>query len=257
MTRIAPADITETHLLGGRVHCFQPRRGYRTAIDAVLLAAAVPAGDGDKVLDIGTGVGSAAFCLAARVPGARVSGFELQPGFAELAGMGIAANGFADRVNIVSGDLLAPPADLAPASFDHVMANPPYMPAGRGNPPPDAMKAKATVEGAAKLADWAHFAAAMVKPGGSVTFVHRADRLDDVERAFAAAGLGAFRVLPIAPSAGAPPKRVIVRGRKGEVAETRVEPPLVLHGAATSQDGARRPYTETVNSILRDAGSLL
>jgi tRNA1(Val) A37 N6-methylase TrmN6 len=251
------SDISESHLLDGRVRCFQPRRGYRTAIDAVLLAAAVPAAAGDKVLDVGTGVGAAAFCLAARVPGARVTGFELQSAFAELARMGIAANGFADRVDIVSGDLLAPPAELGPDSFDHVMANPPYMPAGRGHPPPDPMKAAATVEGAAKLADWARFAAAMVKLGGSVTFVHRADRLDEVQRDFDGAGLGALRVLPVTPRAGEPPKRVIVRGRKGAKAATETEPPLVLHGDAPGVGSGRRPYTETVESILRDAGSLL
>ena len=39
MSADVPPNITKTRLLGGRVTCYQPKRGYRTAVDAVLLAA--------------------------------------------------------------------------------------------------------------------------------------------------------------------------------------------------------------------------
>ena len=70
---------TETRLLDGRVVCLQPASGYRSAMDSVFLAAAVPAAPGDHVLELGCGAGAAAFCLARRCPEARVSGLELQP----------------------------------------------------------------------------------------------------------------------------------------------------------------------------------
>src|SRR5580692_7243816 len=85
-------------LLGGRVHLHQPAQGYRVAIDPVLLAAAVPAAEGDRVLDIGCGVGAASLCLAARVPGCRIVGLELQPALAQLAAENAARNAVADRV---------------------------------------------------------------------------------------------------------------------------------------------------------------
>ena|GEM_PF-4880497 len=66
----APAGSTApTDLLGGRVVCMQPVDGFRVAIDPVLLAAAVPAQAGERVLDAGTGTGAAALCLGARVDG--------------------------------------------------------------------------------------------------------------------------------------------------------------------------------------------
>ena len=50
---------TENGLLGGRVRLLQPARGYRVAVDAVLLAAAVDARSGQHILDLGAGVGAA------------------------------------------------------------------------------------------------------------------------------------------------------------------------------------------------------
>ena len=77
--------FTEDALLGGRVILRQPAEGYRVAIDPVLLAAAVPAAAGDTVLDVGSGVGAAALCLAARAPDCRVYGVEIQRDLVRLA----------------------------------------------------------------------------------------------------------------------------------------------------------------------------
>ncbi len=250
-------EATETHLLGGRVRCFQPAKGYRTAIDAVLLAAAVPAKAGERVLDVGTGVGASAFCVAVRAMESRVVGLELQALLAGLAQQGIDANNFGARVRVVTGDLLTPPDELEPASFDHVMSNPPYMPAGKGHPPPDPMKATAMVEGRAKLPLWLRFCVDRVKAGGSCTVIHRADRLREVCDGLTGEGCGALEVLPIAPIPDATAKRVIVRGWKGRAGETIFYPPLVLHAAEIHPDGHRRPYSEAAQSVLRDAEPLL
>jgi tRNA1Val (adenine37-N6)-methyltransferase len=77
--------LTEDALLGGRVQLLQPARGYRVAIDAVLLAAAIDAGPGQRILDLGAGVGAVGLCLAARLAGCSVVGIELQVALAELA----------------------------------------------------------------------------------------------------------------------------------------------------------------------------
>ena len=82
-----PEDTREDRLLGGRVRLIQPLQGYRAATDPVLLAAAVPAGPGERVLDLGCGAGAAVFCLAARVPGLELHGLEIQPTYLGLAPM--------------------------------------------------------------------------------------------------------------------------------------------------------------------------
>ena len=89
--------------LGGRLVLRQPARGYRAGADAVMLAAACPAGAGQRVLELGCGAGVALFCLGARVPGLALAGLERQPALADLARHNAAATGIPAR--IVTGDL--------------------------------------------------------------------------------------------------------------------------------------------------------
>jgi len=240
-------DAPDT-LLGGRIKLRQPQHGYRVAIDPVLLAASVPAAATGSLLDAGTGVGAAALCFAHRVPGARVVGLELQAELARLGRDNVALNGMEDRVSINTGNILDPPSDLVAGEWDHVIANPPYLELGRAEPSPDEAKAAANVEGVAKLADWIDFALRMARPKGGVTFIHRADRLDELlsllrERA------GGIVLFPLWPSAGRAAKRVIVRARPGVRTPMRIAPGLVLHEVAGG-------YTAEAQAVLRDGAAL-
>jgi tRNA1(Val) A37 N6-methylase TrmN6 len=129
------------------------------------------------------------------------------------------------------------------------MANPPYLQDGAATPSPDAGKARANVEGDAALADWVRFALAMVRPKGSVTFIHRADRLDALLAAMAGKA-GDIAVFPLWPGNGKPASRIIVRARKGVATPTRLLPGLVLHEA----DGR---YTAAADAVLREGAGLV
>ena len=241
------SDVTETALPNGRVRCLQPATGYRSAIDPVLLAAAVPARAGQRVLDIGIGTGAAALCLAARVPDVNVIGLEIQAELAALASQGVAASRLQGRIEIIEGDLLDAPPQLVPGAFDHVMANPPFMQAGTGNVPADPSKATATVEGEARLADWLGFAARMVGDGGTVTLIHRTDRLNEITSGLEDRFGGAI-VYPLWPGGPAPggaakaAKRVIVQARLGVGTPPATTAGLVLH----EPDGGFTPLAEAV-----------
>ncbi|WP_158043722.1 tRNA1(Val) (adenine(37)-N6)-methyltransferase [Skermanella pratensis] len=239
---------TADRLLGGRVSLMQPARGYRAAIDPVLLAAATPAAAGERVLDVGAGVGAATLCLASRVPGADVTGLELQPDLAALGAENIRANRLEDRVRILEGDLLAPPEGLGRTAFDRVMTNPPFQEAGTHTPPPGESRALAHGEGAADLAAWLDFCARRVKPRGTLTVVHRADRLDDLI-ALLHGRFGAITLVPLWPKAGRPARRIVVTARKGARSPARLMPGLVLHEA----DGR---FTGAAEAILRDGAAL-
>jgi len=242
-TTIMETALTEDALLGGRVRLIQPRRGFRAAVDAVLLAASVAAKTGDRVLDLGAGVGSVGLCLAVRVPGCSVVGIELQPSLAALAERNAALNGLSDRVRTIVHDLAAPlPAGTG--LFDHVATNPPYLAAAVADPSPDPSKALATVESSADLARWLQVATEAVKPAGTLSVIHRADRLDEIAAHLERLGFNDVTIKRLPPAA-----RILVRARRAEHANRREAPPLVLH----RPEGG---YTDAAEAILRHAASL-
>jgi len=243
----ALTEVSDGTLLGGRVKLRQPVEGYRVAIDPVFLAAAVPAASGDRILDIGCGVGAASLCLAARVPECRVIGIERERELVRLAVDNALTNGMSARFDAMTGDLLHPPPRLE-AGFDHVMANPPYLPAGSATPPPVPARAAAHVEGAADLAAWIRFALMMVRNKGTITFVHRADRLEAL-LAELNGRAGEIVIFPLWPAGEKPAKRVLVRARKGVGTPTRLARGLVLHEA----DGR---FTAAADAVLREGQGL-
>lgn len=214
----------------------------------MFLAAAVPAEPHQLVLDIGCGTGAATLCLAARVPQSRIVGLELQRDLARLAGDNAALNGMAGRVTVLAGDLLQPPPRLSPGMFDHVMANPPFIAHGRGTPTPNPAKAAATIEGGAELADWVRVAIMLARDKGSITFVHRADRIDAL-LAHLAGRAGEIVVFPLWPAAGRAASRILVRARKQVAGPARLLPGLVLHEA----DGR---FTAAADAVLRGGEAL-
>jgi tRNA1(Val) A37 N6-methylase TrmN6 len=246
-----PEDVTEDFLLDGRIRFRQPADGYRVGIDSVFLAAAVPAHNGERVLDVGAGAGAAALCLAERVPGVRVTGLDSERALVRLAAENARANGMAERVEFFLGDLLTPPIRLTPASFDHVMANPPFVARGSGHPPPDPVKAAAMVETAAGLDEWLRFCLLMVRPKGTVTLIHRADRLADL-LAGLSGKLGDIAIFPLWPGGDGrvPAKRILITGKRGGGGALAIMPGLVLH----EPDGR---YTAAADRILRRGEALV
>jgi len=241
----APSEDT---LLDGRVRLRQPVAGFRAAIDPVFLAAAVPATAGESVLDLGCGVGAAALCLLARQAGVRVTGLEIQVDAVRLASENARLNGVADRFLPVTGDIARPPPRLAPGSFHHVMCNPPHLPRATGTASTNPGRETAKGEGAAGLAEWIAAALAMVRPRGSVSIVHRADRLEALLAAFAGRA-GDIVVFPLWPGGDKPAKRIIVRARKDIATPTRLCAGMVLH----EPDGR---FTAAATAVLRDAAAL-
>ncbi len=223
---------SDDRLLNGQVRLRQGAGGYRAGMDAALLAAACDAGEGQSVLDAGCGVGAVLLAAAVRRPGAHFVGLERDSAALELAQANIALNRLEDRVEVRAGDVEAPlrACGLTSGQFDAALANPPFFDDERS------LRGPAPAKRGAWIADgglevWTDFLTLAVREGGSITLIHRADRLGDI-LALLARRAGSFQVRPVHPFTDAPASRVLVRAIRAGRAPLRLLPPLVLHPRA-------------------------
>ncbi len=239
-------EIVENALLGGRVRLRQPAKGYRAGMDAALLAAAVAAAPGERVIEAGCGAGAVLMQIAARCPGVALTGLERDPAMAALARENATLNG-ADA-QIVEGDVAAGFRALDLPLFDRAVSNPPFF------DDPGALRAPAEGKRGAWMADdglkaWTTFLLKSVREGGRIAVIHRADRLADL-LALLGETAGSFAVRGIHPYTDEPAKRVLVQAIKTGKAPLRLLPPLVLH----DRSGAK--HTAEAEAILRGEAAL-
>ncbi|SLN22158.1 N5-glutamine S-adenosyl-L-methionine-dependent methyltransferase [Roseovarius litorisediminis] len=245
------AQLSCDDFLGGQLKILQPLRGYRAGIDPVLLAASIPAGAGDCVLELGCGAGVAALCLGRRVPGVALTGLEVQPDYAALAHR----NAVDNRIDftILTGDLNDMPDELRQRQYSHVIANPPYFDRRSSTAAQDAGRETA-LGGETPLADWVKAAARRVAPKGYVTMIQRADRLPELLAAFSER-LGSLEALPLIPRRGRSAPLVLLRGRKSGRAAFRLHDGWKLHkGKTHKHDGEN--YTKATACVLRNGSAL-
>ena len=245
--------VSDDAFLDGRLRILQPATGYRAGIDGVLLAATAEAEAGTRVLDVGAGVGVVGLCVAHRLQDAGITMVERDGKLAALARRNVERNGFAARVRVIEADILrplgeAPELAAAAESFDQVLANPPFHVEGRGTAAGDAVKAGANAMPAGALERWVRFMAAMARPGGRITLIHRAEALPEVLSALAGR-FGGVVVVPLHPREGEPAVRVLVRAVKGSRAPLELQPGCLLHNA----DNSFRPR---IAAALRDGVGL-
>ncbi|NPU65714.1 methyltransferase [Bradyrhizobium sp. 83012] len=227
------AAISEDAVLGGRLRLRQPASGHRAGHDAILLAAATAARTGDRVVDLGAGVGTAGLAVATRVDGIGLVLIERDPDLAGLARDNARANELRADVAVldVAADAAAFAAmGLGPDSIDVVLMNPPFHDAARHRASPDAARAAAHMATATTLEIWTHAARRMLKSGGVLTLIWRADGLGEVLAALGR-GFGSLAIQPVHGQAGKPAIRILVRAVKGGRAPTQIWPGLMLNEA--------------------------
>jgi len=224
------ADTTEDAFLGGRLRLRQPKSGHRSGHDAMLLAAATSAQPGDRVVEFGAGVGAAGLALARRVADIKLVLIEIDAGLAALARDNAAANAIA--ADVIALDVTASAeafaaAGLAPDSADVVLMNPPFNDGARHRASPDKSRASAHVADTETLEGWIHAGRRLLKSGGALTLIWRADGLSEA-LASLGRGFGSLAILPVHGDAAKPAIRVLIRAVKGGKAPTRVLASLLL-----------------------------
>jgi tRNA1(Val) A37 N6-methylase TrmN6 len=248
-------DFTEDGFLGGQLRLRQPKAGHRAGHDAILLAAATSARPGDRVVDFGAGIGAAGLAVAKRVAGIEIVLVEIDPKLAELARGNAASNGLPARIvvlDVASGAEDFMVAGLPPDSADAVLMNPPFNDPARHRSSPDKAREIAHVATTTTLESWIHAARRVLKSGGVLTLIWRADALAEILAALGR-GFGSFGILPVHGDAAAPAIRVLVRAVKGGRTPTVLYPGLMLNNTSEPASGAP---SQSAQDILAGQGIL-
>lgn len=230
-------EITYDSFLGGSIQVQQPQTGYRAGIDAVLLAASIPAMSNQSILDIGCGVGTVSLCLNARIEHLTIHGFDGQPALVSLAQTN------AQHLNNVTffQSLLQDEINLQKNSFDHVITNPPYFKKQHSTLTNNLIRLQADFE-SIDLAEWINLCLKYVKPKGMLSVIHCASRLDEIIQSIQIKRKS-ITIIPLWPSAEREANRVIIQIVKDSAAPLKICPGLVIH--------ANGQYTQHCEQILR------
>ncbi len=249
-------ETTDDAFLAGALSILQPKRGPRTAIDAIFLAAAVNVCEDKKhdVLEAGSGSGVVGLALAHRAKNVNVIGVEIESELARLAQQNAERNDLADRAKFFVGDVTGTcerftELGLAAESFHHVIANPPFLTKGAARKAGDRLTCQAHVTDVGALEKWVRFLTRMAAPKGVLTLIHRADALTEL-LSYLDKRFGALVISPLFPKQGEPAKRIIVQGIKGSRAPLTLNRGLILHDKKGN-------YTPEAEAILRGVKPLI
>lgn len=229
------ADMTDREELwpGGPV-LYQAAH-FRLGTDCVLLADFADAAGAARGIDLGCASGAALLLLLSRTRTLHMTGLEIVPEAAELARKNLQANALEARGEIVTGDIREHRRLFRAGSFDLVIANPPYYPAGSGALPADAARAGARGELLCTLEDLCRAAGFLLRTGGRACLVHKPERLSELFCRLTAQGLEPKRLRLVCKRPESAPSLVLVEARRGGKPGLRIEPPLLLQGPDGSE----------------------
>lgn len=219
--------VDDLHRNGFQI--IQNEKLFCFGMDAVLLSGFAKVKEQGTALDLGTGTGIIPILLAAKTQGRHFTGLEISPTSADMAARSVLLNDLQERVEIVRGDIKEAGELFAPASFDTVTSNPPYMIGQHGLVNPDLEKAAARHEILCTLEDVVRAAAKLVRPGGSFFLVHRPFRLAEIICTMVKYGLEPKRMQLVYPYVDREPNMVLIEAVRGGKPRMTVEKPLIVY----------------------------
>ena len=198
-------------------------------MDAVLLSGFARAGEGDRVLDLGTGTGIIPLLMEAKTKASHLTGLEIQAESADMAARSVKLNGLESKITVVNGDIKEAVSLFGAASFDVVTCNRPYMTENHGLTNPNAPKAIARHELLCTLEDVIRQSARLLKPGGNFFMVHRPFRLTDIIVLLREYKLEPKRMKLVYPFVDKDPNMVLIGANRGGKPRMTGEKPLIVY----------------------------
>lgn len=240
---ITTQNITIDDFLGGLIKLKQSQSGYRATSDAVMVAAAVPAKEGETILDVGCASGIVGLCIGARVPNLQLTGVEIQSELVGFARENAALNG--QNMTIVEADISKAVPELHGVQFHHVVTNPPFY---TETPARQSRQVETAYKQVVPLKKWIDFCLRHLRAKGTFTIIHRSESVPEI-LSLLNGRLGGIRLIPIWPKQGVKPKRIIIQGIMNSKKPFEIHTGFVMH----HHDDTR---TDEAERIMREGVSL-
>lgn len=197
--------------------------------DSVLLTDFAKAKPDDTVVDLCTGNGIIPVMLSAKTKAKKIYGIELQSASFDLAVRNAHLNNLEDRVKFINDDAKQALNYFKSGSVDVVTCNPPYMAPKSGYTNPNDKKAIARHEIAINVYDIIDIASKMLKFGGHIYMVHRAERLADIICAMRSKKIEPKRLTFVHPSPYKAPGLILIDGMYGANPSLKLEKPIYVN----------------------------
>lgn len=224
---MASADNRIEHIGGGISVCVSKRHPFGT--DSFLLSDFASPRRSETACDLGTGCGIVPL-LWFRGDDAPKSAWavDIQEEAVTLLGRSVTLSGLTGRLTPIRADLRALQGSLPHGGADLVTCNPPYYPAGSGQPSAGESDRIARHETMCTVDDVCAAAGYLLKYGGRLCLCHLPERLTDVLTAMRAHGIEPKRLRLVQQNAGDAPWLILAEGKRGAKPSLKVLPPLIM-----------------------------
>lgn len=217
----------------------QDKNGYKFSTDSVILANFAKAKPSDVCVDLCSGGGVVAILFSYKNKIKKMFAVEIQPKQAEMSERSIKYNNL--DIKVINDDLKNLKSILGAESVDVITVNPPYNKVGETSELDEI--AISTHEIKTNLEEIAKTSSTILKFGGKIYMVHRADRLVDILYEFRKYKLEPKVLRVVYPKATKEPNLVLIEAKKGAKSGLKIMKPLILNNEdGTETDELRQIY---------------
>ncbi|VTS40332.1 O-methyltransferase [Staphylococcus pseudintermedius] len=201
---------------------------FSFSTDALLLGHFTEVRKRDRILDMCAGNGVIPLLLSDKGNNV-ITGVEIQPQLVNMAVRSVQYNHLEDRITMVEMDINALIQAYSPAQFDLITCNPPYFKANQTNQHQLEAHKIARHEIYCTLDDCLRVSNHLLKEGGRVVMVHRAERVLDLFESMRHYRIEPKRLHMIFSKPGKAAQTIVVEGRKGGRQGLDIAPPFYIY----------------------------
>ena len=228
-------------LLKENLEIIQNDEVFSFSTDALLLGHFTHLRKNDKVMDLCSG--NCVIPLLLSYKGQQpIDAIEIQPQLVDMAKRSILHNHLTDRIHMYEMDLKEVRQNFTPSQYTVVTCNPPYFKTTQMHQHQKEAHKIARHEVLCTLEDCVEAARHLLKQGGRLMMVHRAERLMDVLSAYRAARIEPKRLTLVYSKQDKDAHAIIVEGRKDGKAGLEIQSPFYMY----QDDGEYTPEMRAI-----------